>query len=311
MKVSFQNIDFEAVTRFWNECYPARYRIDAELLRLNTVESAAFDWGCSYVEQADGEILGFVIVKRSASALYRGPDPDEYHLSAIAYREPEYGVDLLADVKRLLRNRGGRTLAFGRDSRHFFPGCPKDAPALGGFLMVEGFVASDEVIDLERDLGSYENPFPAPQDGELRVLTDGDLPALDAFLESEFPGRWHHDVMGKVAKDGPGCVMALMLGDRVGGFALIQTRDQQLPISGAVWRADLGENWGALGPIGVRAELRGQGRGHALLGAALSELKRRGARRTIIDWTTLEDFYGKHGFEVSRRYTPMTLRLDS
>jgi hypothetical protein len=45
------------------------------------------------------------------------------------------------------------------------------------------------------------------------------------------------------------------------------------------------------------------------LGEALSELKRRGVRPSIIDWTGLVDFYGKHGFEPTRRYREMSLTL--
>jgi predicted N-acetyltransferase YhbS len=48
--------------------------------------------------------------------------------------------------------------------------------------------------------------------------------------------------------------------------------------------------------------VRGFGWGGALLAAGLMELQRRGVQRCIIDWTTLADFYGKHGFEKSRIY---------
>jgi hypothetical protein len=43
----------------------------------------------------------------------------------------------------------------------------------------------------------------------------------------------------------------------------------------------------------------------------LEHLRDHGARRTIIDWTGLVDFYGKHGFEVTRTYNYMTLDLES
>lgn len=312
MKISFRDIDFDLVTRFWNEFHPERYRIDSELLRKNTVESPTFDWGASYVEQADGETLGLAIVKKSPHGLYSGPDQDVAHLSAIAYREPNYGIDLLAEVKRILRDRGYRTLVFGQDSRHFFPGCPTDATSLCDFLMVEGFQPGEgTTFDLERDLSDYVNPYSAPEGDELRIVTEQDLPELEVFFRREFPGRWRYDVMSKVAADGPGCVFGLFHGEQVDGFALIQDSSQSLPISGAVWRADLGPDWGALGPIGVSRSLRGKGSGHALLGAALTELKNRGARRTIIDWTTLGDFYGRHGFEPTRHYRSWSLKLEA
>ncbi len=309
MKHSFRDVDFNQLAEFWNGCYPERYRIDPDLIRLKTVACPTFDWGASGVEVADGEILGFVIVKKSSANLYSGPDKDTAHLGAIAFREAEYGVDLLADVKRLLRNRGLNRLVFGADSGHFFPGCPTDAPQLQGFLMVEGFEATGEQVDLERDLTDYQNPYAPPEGDEHRRLTDADVNSLNAFLEREFPGRWRHDVMRQVEVQGAPTVFGLLRDGKVEGFALLQDGDQREPIGGAIWRNDLGANWGSLGPIGVSKHLRGKGSGHALLGAALESLRDRGARRTIIDWTTLVDFYGRHGFEPTRRYRSLALRL--
>ena len=94
------------------------------------------------------------------------------------------------------------------------------------------------------------------------------------------------------------------------GFALLQDKSTPRPIGGAVWRMDLGDDWGSLGPIGISRSVRGRGFGDGLLASSLLELRRRGCRRTIIDWTTLADFYGKHGFVPTRTYRRTTLSLD-
>lgn len=309
MRHTFRNVDFERLAHFWNGFYPERYRIDAEILRQKTVECPAFDWGASGVVVADGEILGFAVIKKAATSLYAGPDKDTAHLAALAYREAEYGIDLIADVKRLLRNRGVNRLVFGADANHFFPGCPTDCPSIQGFLMVEGFEATGEVVDLERDLTGYENPSPLPAGDEYRLLTERDVPSLEAFLSREFPGRWRHDVLNQVKIQGAATVFGLLRDGKVEGFALLQDASQKNPVGGAVWRNDLGPNWGSLGPIGISRSLRGQGSGHALLGEALANLRDRGVQRCIIDWTTLVDFYGRHGFEPTRRYRSLSLRL--
>jgi len=309
MKHSFRTVDLNRLVDFWNQFYPSRYRIDVDLLRTHTLDSPTFDWGASCVEEADGEILGFVLVKKSPARLYEGADQDVAHLCAIGYCDANYGVDMLSDLKQLLRNRGCARLTFGTDSLHFFPGCPEDFPSLMSFLTVEGFGDGGVAVDLERDLGDYENPYRTPEGDEFRVVEASDLLALDQFFEREFPGRWRYDVMTKVEHEGPSCVFGLFHGKRVDGFALIQDSSNHVPIGGAVWRNDLGENWGSLGPIGIAKELRGKGSGHALLGNALSELRRRGARQSIIDWTGLIEFYGRHGFEVTRRYHYMSLNL--
>jgi GNAT superfamily N-acetyltransferase len=310
MKRTFQSADFDRLAEFWNKFSPERYRIDGELLRLKTVECPVFDWGASLIEEADGEILAFTAVKKSAAGLYKGPDKDNAHLSLIAYCDPQYGVDLLSDVKKTLRNRGISKLIFGQDSGHFFPGCPADCPKLSSFMMVEGFAERGEAVDLERDLQDYKNPFPVPDDAHYRPLDKKDVGRLIAFLEREFPGRWQYDTMTKLEVEGPRCVFVLWRDDKIDGFALIQDWQDRQPIGGAVWRNDLGENWGSLGPIGVSAAIRGKGYGHALLGEALVQLRDRGVRRTIIDWTGLKEFYGKHGFEVARTYKTMVLALD-
>jgi len=310
MKRSFRNADFERLAAFWNECAPEKYAIDGEQLRLNTVDSPVFDWGASCIEDADGEILGFVSIKKSAASLYKGQDQDVAHLSAIAYCEPQYGLDLMTEVKMLLANRGFTRLQFGQDSRHFFPGCPIDHPSLCSFLTVEGFSEGGEVVDLERDLSDYKNLYPIPEGDEMRPLEEKDVPALIEFFDREFPARWKYDTMTKLGIEGPRCVFGLFHGDRIDGFALIQDSTNKAPIGGAVWHVSMGANWGALGAIGVAKELRGRGSGHALLGSALECLRDRGVGPCIIDWTGLVDFYGKHGFVPTRRYKAMSLALE-
>jgi GNAT superfamily N-acetyltransferase len=200
------------------------------------------------------------------------------------------------------------------DQDHLWPGFPIDCDALPQ-LMAQGFEASGGHCDMERDLADYR-----PLDGSLLALADcratvepacfGDLEALDVFLGRVFPGRWRHDTLRKATIDQEiEDIVLLWIGDSVQGFALTQLERAKRPIGGAVWRPSLGRSWGALGPIGIAPEARGRGLGHALLASALVELRGRGARRTIIDWTTLESFYGAHGFLPTRRYVTLLKRL--
>jgi predicted N-acetyltransferase YhbS len=177
--------------------------------------------------------------------------------------------------------------------------------------MVEGFEKGGGHFDLERDLSGYEMPVQPKPGINYREATEADVPALQTFLTSEFPGRWRHDVLEKVKLEGAASTcFGAFEGGRMLGFALIQDWRHKLPIGGAVWRSALGEKWGSLGPIGVAAEERRRGIGHALLGSALMNLKNRGARQCIIDWTGLDEFYGRHGFTVTRRYKSASLKLD-
>jgi GNAT superfamily N-acetyltransferase len=312
MRSSFFRADFDALAGLWNTFYPAKYRVAPGLLRSHTVDSPVFDWGSSCVMGDPDRPSGFAAVKRSSAALWKGPDPDQSHLCAIAFQDPLVGVDMMASVKRILRERGAYRLVFGQDSRHFFPGLPSECGQLREFLTIEGFEPDAEQVDLERDLADYAPPegvIESLEGATVRPCCEEDLPGLRGFLDRVFPGRWAYDVMVKAGEDGPGTVLGLWFEGDCHGFALIQGEWSRTPIGGAVWNADLGPSWGALGPIGVSPEVRGRGWGHGLLASALLELKARGARRTIIDWTTLADFYSRHGFEVARRYTTLHLSL--
>lgn len=302
----------------WNEQCPEKFRVDSDVLRLNTIESPVFDWGASSLEiDPDGKLLGYVLVKKSAASLYAGPDEDSAHLSAVVFRDCLTGVDMLARTKRLLRARGVYRLVFGQDSRHFFPGCPDECHTLRDFLMVEGFDEGGEQFDLTHDLADYEPPTGVeliPEQGPvaMRRATLRDVAAVDEFLARSFPGRWRYDTMNKVEKEGRADFLNLLWVDgRVQGFAILQDAGHKVPIAGAVWRRGLGENWCTLGPIGVSNDVRGRGLGDALLANSLVSMKALGKRNCLIDWTGLVKWYGKHGFSPTNRYKTFTLRLDS
>ncbi|MDX2065562.1 MAG: GNAT family N-acetyltransferase [Fimbriimonadaceae bacterium] len=309
MRRSFVNADFDRMAELWNEVYPAAYAITPELLRAKTVDCPRFDWGASSMVYRDAQVIAFMAIKKSAAPLYRVSDADQYHLHSLAYREPSAAGELLADARRMLRDRGGSRLVFGQDAAHLFPGCPTDCAKLREFLEIEGFIAGTEVVDLERDLADFRLTAEFAPGDIGRPLVAADAPELDEFLAREFPGRWHYDVQRTFESEGPDYVYGLFAGTRLIGFAVIQDSRVRVPMGGAVWHVALGPNWGSLGPIGVARDARGHGRGLTLLTAALGELRQRGARQTIIDWTTLVEFYGKVGFSVTRRYVPMTLGL--
>lgn len=316
MPLTFQEADFDALAALWNDCYPDSYRVTPQVLRANTIESPVFDWGASSLEYGiNGKLAGFVLIKRAASSLYKGPNPDNAHLSAIICPEPGLGVDLMESVKRLLRNRGVYKLVYGQDSRHFFPGCPTDFQSMRDFLTVEGFEQGGEIYDVMRDISDYDPPEnaldPIGRDSTVRRLGPDDAGKIDEFLKREFPGRWHYDTLSKMTAEGRlDFLFGLFIGDALQGFALTQDAGHKLPIAGAVFAPNLGDNWATLGPIGVAKAIRGKGFGDALLAASLLELKAKGAKNCVIDWTVLKEWYGKHGFAPVRTYHSCSLALD-
>lgn len=320
MKGGFAYADFDVLADLWNKNAPEKYALSPERLKSHTVEAPVFDLKTSAWHTFAGNLAGFISIKRSANpSLYAGPNAQQAHINLLGFADFKVAQDILAEAEATLRSAGIVRVVFGADSRHFFPGCPKDWPYLEDRLREWGYSGTDEGVDLECDLGTY-----APPAGCLAPITptesfmpsivarpcqSADLPALRAFFAAEFPGRWEHDVLMKWNLEGPETVVGLFDGEMVVGFALIQMQGCRLPIGGAVWEKSLGPNWGSLGPIGISESVRGQGLGDALLAAGLVELQKRGARRTIIDWTTLVDFYGRHGFQVTRRYAMLAKDL--
>jgi GNAT superfamily N-acetyltransferase len=274
----------------WNRALPARYAVDAPLFAFNTFESGILlEDACQFGED------GFLIVKAP-----RFGDPEQAIVSALAYLDHASAVAALQSARRALVRLGHRSWQFGGDWRHFFPGVPDDCPTVERAVAAGGMQRTGSwCVDVERDLSEYTPPV-APASG-ARVCASEDRNALSAFLRDEFPGRWEADVTEKLGEE-PHRVFVLEQGSKILGFAMTQMEGDRHRRAGAVWSNDLGPCWAALGPIGVAKSARGHGHGHALLAAALCALRDQGARRTVIDWTVLTEFYGRHGFVTARRY---------
>ncbi len=302
------DVNLDRLVEVWNGSLPGAYRIDAELVGHLGREHPSYRGDLCWALVEGGDLLGFAEVKESPAALYPGPSPEDFHLHSLAFRDEGVGGELLGKV---LEGLAGRRIWFGRDNGHFWPGLPREWDSGRAVLEASGFQPDGgEAVDLEADLSvvTFDEAAIAPLLGpgvEFRRGMEGDEVALDRFFREEFPGRWRYDVLSRFAVE-PSDVFLLWLGDRVEGFAFTQSWESRAPaVAGCVWRCDLGEHWGGLGPIGVSSVVRGRGFGGAVLVGALMGLQSAGVRRCIIDWTDLAGFYEKYGFSVTRRYQGM------
>ncbi|HUX37063.1 MAG TPA: GNAT family N-acetyltransferase [Rectinemataceae bacterium] len=152
------------------------------------------------------------------------------------------------------------------------------------------------------------------EDGlEFRHYRPGLRRATGDFFARCFPGRWESDVLEAIEAGLDPADLLLITrkaptgggsgkGDEVLGFCRVGDDRSLIRGPGLYWKSLLGDRPGALGPIGIDPLLRGRNLGLGLLAYGISELKTRGARMVVIDWTDLVGFYGKLGFAPWKSY---------
>jgi GNAT superfamily N-acetyltransferase len=286
----------------WNASHSAKWRLSLHDFEVQLKDDLLVPEFCGHSES------GFVIAKRSPQGrLFPGVENQTLIIASIT--DPT----LLAEIKEKAKEAGFTRLALGTDENHLVPGLIVEEGWQLGDRLKEAMVSTgwekgEHIqVDLERDLGDYELPLFCNEaimsnNAQVWPAHAENEEALEAFLIETFPGRWTYDVMAKFRSGEPHQIDLLFFEGEVVGFSCTQNESSRNPIGGARWRLDLGDQWASLGPIGVSEKVRGKRLGHALLGFSLHRLALEGARRTIIDWTTLVDFYGVHGFEVNRTY---------
>lgn len=293
----------------WNSSHSDKWRLSLKDFDTQLADELLVPEFCGHSDS------GFVIAKRSPQGrLFFGVENQTLIISSIT--DPS----LLALLKDKAKEAGFTRMALGTDENHLVPGLIVEEGWQLGEQLKEtmpnlGWEKGEHIqVDLERDLGDYELPLFCNQavlsnDAQVWPAHSENEAALEAFLTETFPGRWTYDVMAKFRSGEPHQIDLLFFEGEIVGFSFTQNESSHNPIGGARWRLDLGEQWASLGPIGVSEKVRGKRLGHALLGFSLHRLALEGARQTIIDWTTLVDFYGVHGFQVNRTYESWSCSL--
>ena len=295
---------FQPILELWNTAMTdPRFKLDLAALELRFLYP--YD---TYLEFQNGELAGFVCIA-SPSKPYR-PNDTTGHVRLLAvhpdFQRRGIGTGLLSWAEQTLQSRGANKISIGTEPQHFFPGIPleENLPitleirtpenALLEFFAHRGFEISNGVSN---DLATELDVLPKLELPDHARIVQSDVESVLAFVRQEFPGRWVYDT-NFVLQRAEHQHLALEVDGRIMGFALIGLRSDPAMLPSSLW---LTEDCG-LGPMGVSSALRGQGLGLALLIAAMHKLKSRGGTRMGIDWTGVQVFYQKAGFEVVRRY---------
>ncbi len=257
----------------------------------------------------DGEPVGFVL----ASVLRDQPEHtlgQAGWIDALAVRPGSRGQgvggELLAWAEEWLAGQGCAYGRLGGGIKWITPGVPA---SLGteDFFARRGYGAPhghDRSWDVARSLVDYATPaaMRVSREVHLAPAEPGQEAALGAFLQREFPGRWHYEYEEFLREGGRISDYVLLWSARgVDGCAHLTYEDSFAPLD-HFFPYRLPRPWGQLGAIGVSADCRGMGYGTTLLDGALAVLRDRGVDGCVIDWTTLVGFYGKFGFRPYREY---------
>lgn len=318
----------------WNRAaapHPVTYGLIEEV----TAGDPSFLHGDILTEYDGLRLAAFAVAKRlRKDYLGCGRFRDDGYIPLLAV-DPDYqgrglGSRLLERAETFLRGEGATRVVLGGSFHHALAGIPDSLPWAREFFGRRGYeVGSKRVWDVQRDVRHLDVPSRVGEDlaaagveGRIVVTRFGTsadpeaTAALLEFLHAEFPGRWCRDIAhsfcrpesaahvmtlwqsgGGCGSGGGGRGSAIGVGGtgggRVVGFAQIH-----LPETPGTLRWEgFDPDAAAIGPVGVAKDMQGRGLGLAVVALAADFLKRRGARRVVIDWTDLVDFYGRLGFE--------------
>lgn len=311
-------LTFAHLQALWRQRWP-QFPLSEQLWHQQTALDPHFRPDLGATVWQEGRLLGVVSLKTPTQPLaWPSQNPKLGWISFLLVQpglEGWVGAALLQHALQGLREQGLEQVRFGGDPSHLFPGAVLDDTALLETLESQGFVGGQIDHDYMRDLAGFVVPLSAREalaksGMKIAPCEVQQVGALLAFLWESFPGRWAYETEQRLALEAtPADVVVLSDDQKVWGFAHVYHQGSKRIGPGVYWREALGPNAGGLGPIGVSAALRGQGLGMALLAFALAHLEQLGARNTVIDWTTLADFYGKLGFERWRGYQSFTRSL--
>jgi GNAT superfamily N-acetyltransferase len=303
--------DTSRIAALWNACIGDEFPMTDRLLAQNWLGDFMRPASGSLCVRERGEIVGWVLFKANDTV---PPILQKYRLRggigalcvSPSHRGKGIGSNLLRVAEEALAAAGCESCHLQYFPFHFLPGVPMVARDLVAFLETRGFGEFRECYDFIRDVKDFD----CPSDPRIRPLSAAEASSCLAFVEREFPGGWHfstkrHFEAGGAPED---IVVAIDRGEII-GFCHTFTKDSPLLGGSTHWYLLLGAHYGGLGPIGIAKERRGEGIGIALLMESVLHNKRRGVRNMVIDWTTLDGFYGKAGFTKWKTYLQGSKRL--
>jgi GNAT superfamily N-acetyltransferase len=300
--------DSAAVASIWNAAGGPDLAITERGVRFN-VSSFMGGLQAGRLAIAGDEPIGFVLASMP-------PDvptvsrPGLGWIDAMAVRPANQrqgiGSALLAWAEDWLSANGCVHFMLGGSLHTFMAGLPAEL-GTAAFFREHGYQPPpgyERAWDVARSLRDYTTPATAQRGLKVKVrpAEPGQEEVTLAWLEREFPSRWHLECQEIVQRGMRFADYTLLWSERgIDGLCLLTFEDSDRPLD-RYFPNRLPRPWGQLGTVCVSADRQGSGYGAALMDGSLRRLRERGVDGCVIDWTSIVDFYGKFGFRPYREY---------
>lgn len=280
--------------RLWHSTMHARWSLSLDSMLMVLADARAL-----LVAERNGVPLGF------CAADYE-PTGNAGLLALLvepAYQRQGIGSALLSELERLLAVEQVSLLHLGAFSTgtYFWPGLPAENELALPFFAKHGWRQEEPCADLVQELACFKTPIWVSdriKNANIFLrLAGADLRTkVGAFERANFPA-WASFVDNELADSrGENIVVAQTTDGAVVGTILMKVG---IPNR---WARDSGFQIGSLNILGIAPGSQRQGIGLALTARAMEILRDRGCSRCYIQWTGLNEWYGKLGATVWAEY---------
>lgn len=297
------------IQQVWNKHLQQSFPMRKKLLALNSfLDPNLCQEASKLIVNEEDKVIALVFAKRWRENYQVKVDRSQGFIQALlvdeAYRRKGLGSQLLAQVEASFKKRGIKKLSLGSDPWHYFPGLPAEKTELASWFEHQGYKQTGLVYDLINTYSPAENlPLPRAEGAHYEPLQLKDREQFLQFFKRSFPDRWLYEAIKYFEKGGSGReFVVLKKSGQIKGFCRLNDGKSPFIAQNVYWAPLFAEELGGIGPLGIDPEERGRGYGLGIVEAAISLLRRRGIQRIIIDWTDLNDFYGKLGYKKWKSY---------
>lgn len=298
---------FDEVYEMWQIIFGDSWPLDRETFTrlLDVTNTRANLETFQFVAFRDEALVGFVAIQISKAATINGiinlvlVSP-QYQRQGIGSTLHNYAIEWFkkAGVKRAQLGGGFPTI---------WQGIPVEMSEAAAFFNKMGWEYSENSYDLTQDLQQFQNSqqfldLVADRAVSFQLATLADKEAIISFQKAEFP-HWlpYYEEIMETGEYGD----ILLVKDaelKILGMLTLYSSSSNPGRFDVIWKAELGENAGSLGCVGIARKAHRQGLGSAMVAYANDILKARGVGNCFISWTFRPNFYRQVGYKLWKSY---------